>query len=141
MRLLLNETFHTFLNVSQKECRIIYIIFLLQLKKSCSVDSLKRSTAVLADRNCVQYYSPGHLAKENFSLMNFKLAVTYISFNAAGTEMLVNMGGEQIYLFDINSSKHINEILIPSDFTSKKVNLHRPCCDSAVSNMFFNSRL
>ncbi|XP_045467940.1 WD and tetratricopeptide repeats protein 1-like isoform X1 [Harmonia axyridis] len=107
----------------------------VKLKKSCSIDSLKRSPVVLTDTNCVQYYSPGHLAKENFSLMNFKLAATYIAFNSAGTEMLVNMGGEQIYLFDVNSTEHINEILIPTDVTSKKLNLYRPCCETMDSSV------
>ncbi|KAL3277403.1 hypothetical protein HHI36_012752 [Cryptolaemus montrouzieri] len=100
------------------------------LKNSCALDSMKRSTAVLPDANCVQYYSPGHLAKESFSLMTFKLAATYIAFNSAGTEMLVNMGGEQIYLFDVNSSKHINEIMIPQNLTFRKANLYQPCCKS-----------
>lgn len=65
------------------------------------------------DSNCVQYYAPGHLAVENASMLNFKLVATYVAFNSAGTEMLVNMGGEQIYLFDINNSRHINELKMP----------------------------
>ncbi|KAK9874970.1 hypothetical protein WA026_005786 [Henosepilachna vigintioctopunctata] len=103
----------------------------VSLRNSCALDSLKRSTVVLPDVNCVQYYSPAHLAKESFNLLSFKLAATYIAFNSAGNEMLVNMGGEQIYLFDVNSSKHINEIMIPQNLTTlRKANLYQPCCKS-----------
>lgn len=33
------------------------------------------------------------------------LASTYVTFSPTGTELLVNLGGEQIYLFDVNA-KH-----------------------------------
>ncbi|XP_074033231.1 WD and tetratricopeptide repeats protein 1 isoform X2 [Leptinotarsa decemlineata] len=65
------------------------------------------------DPNCVQYYAPGHLAIENARATSFKLAATNVSFNSAGSEMLVNMGGEQIYLFDINKSRQISDLQIP----------------------------
>lgn len=48
-----------------------------------------------------------------------KLAATYIAFNAAGTEMLVNMGGDHIYLFDVNNPRHVSDLRIP-EYTSKK---------------------
>lgn len=83
------------------------------------------------DPNCVQYYAPGHLAVENFDNHNLKLATTYISFNSAGTEMLVNMGGEQIYLFDINSSKNISEMQMPqlrNGLTRKTTPVYKCCC-------------
>lgn len=82
------------------------------------------------DPACVQYYAPGHLAIEYSSTTNFKLAATYISFNSAGTEMLVNMGGEQIYLFDINNSRHINELQVPQflNGSRRKMAVYKCCC-------------
>lgn len=83
------------------------------------------------DPNCVQYYAPGHLAVKNFDNHHSKLATTYISFNSAGTEMLVNMGGEQIYLFDINSSRNIREMKVPqltNGFSRKSLPIYKCCC-------------
>ncbi|KAJ8965028.1 hypothetical protein NQ314_004426 [Rhamnusium bicolor] len=81
------------------------------------------------DPNCVQYYAPGHLAMENASVTNFKLAATYISFNPAGSEMLVNMGGEQIYLFDINNTRHVNELQVPQfSGNRRKMPVYKCCC-------------
>lgn len=87
------------------------------------------------DPNCVQYYSPGHLALENFDSNTFKLATTYISFNSAGTEMLVNLGGEQIYLFDVNNSRSISEMQVPQSVNSfnRKNNPVYKCCCRPVS--------
>ncbi|KAG5882508.1 hypothetical protein JTB14_008481 [Gonioctena quinquepunctata] len=81
------------------------------------------------DPNCVQYYAPGHLAVKNAKTTGFKLAATNISFNSAGSEMLVNMGGEQIYLFDINKSRQISEMQVPN-FSPKKESLPscKKCC-------------
>ncbi|XP_030761944.1 WD and tetratricopeptide repeats protein 1 isoform X2 [Sitophilus oryzae] len=79
------------------------------------------------DKNCVQYYSPGHLAFNNARVHNVRFATTYITFNSAGTEMLVNMGGEQIYLFDINNASPINEIRKPV-FTEKETNSNKYKC-------------
>ncbi|CAG9768911.1 unnamed protein product [Ceutorhynchus assimilis] len=60
--------------------------------------------------DCVQYYAPGHLAFDNYSYNNYRFTATYIAYNAAGSEMLVNMGGEQIYLFDVNHQRPVNAI-------------------------------
>lgn len=68
----------------------------------------------MLESNCVQYYAPGHLAIDNVNIANFRYATTYIAFNSAGSEMLVNMGGEQIYLFDVNHERPVNEIRLPS---------------------------
>lgn len=82
------------------------------------------------DCNCVQYFAPGHLAVENFDNHNLKLAATYISFNSSGTEMLVNMGGEQIYLFDVNSSRNVTEMQVPQDVNgfSRRKPVYKCCC-------------
>ncbi|TRY81256.1 hypothetical protein DNTS_000548 [Danionella cerebrum] len=45
-----------------------------------------------------QYYVAGHLPMNNRLRV---LVATYVTFSPDGTELLVNMGGEQVYLFDL----------------------------------------
>ncbi|XP_017468152.1 PREDICTED: WD and tetratricopeptide repeats protein 1 [Rhagoletis zephyria] len=53
-------------------------------------------------KDCVTYYCPGHISKENSKLIEHdSRAITYLTFNSSGTELLVNMGGEHIYLYDL----------------------------------------
>uniref|UniRef100_A0A6P7FJM8 WD and tetratricopeptide repeats protein 1-like n=1 Tax=Diabrotica virgifera virgifera TaxID=50390 RepID=A0A6P7FJM8_DIAVI len=77
--------------------------------------------------NCAQYYAPGHLAVENAKMINYKLAVTNISFNSAGSEMLANMGGEHIYLFNVNNSRHISDMQVPPIFNKKDQPVCKHC--------------
>lgn len=51
---------------------------------------------------CVRYYSPGHLQASN---ENSSKTITFVSFSPDGTELLVNYGAEQIYLFDIDKGE------------------------------------
>ncbi|XP_034181101.2 WD and tetratricopeptide repeats 1 [Osmia lignaria lignaria] len=53
---------------------------------------------------CAQYFIAGHLHSRQRD-SNRNLTTTYLTFSADGNELLVNMGGEQIYLFDINNPK------------------------------------
>lgn len=53
-------------------------------------------------KGCVRYYSPGHLQA---STENYSKTVTFVSFSPEGTELLVNYGAEQIYLFEIDKSE------------------------------------
>lgn len=82
-------------------------------------------------KGCATYFCPGHISDEKETWSN--CAITFVSFNPDGTELLVNMGGEQIYLYDINKSKepeylnlprfHKNEnddLLDPEDVTMTK---------------------
>jgi WD and tetratricopeptide repeats protein 1 len=50
-------------------------------------------------KECVQFYAPGHL---QVSRDNINKTVTFVSFSPDGNELLVNYGGEQIYLFEID---------------------------------------
>ncbi|XP_036150453.1 WD and tetratricopeptide repeats protein 1 isoform X4 [Monomorium pharaonis] len=50
----------------------------------------------------VQYFIAGHLRSRDGAR---SITTTYLTFSDDGNELLVNMGGEQIYLFDINDSK------------------------------------
>ncbi|KAI4489570.1 hypothetical protein M0802_011007 [Mischocyttarus mexicanus] len=54
---------------------------------------------------CAQYFIAGHL-RSPLRNNNRSLTATYLTFSADGNELLVNMGGEQIYLYDINDSKN-----------------------------------
>ncbi|XP_067628800.1 WD and tetratricopeptide repeats protein 1 [Eurosta solidaginis] len=60
------------------------------------------SIAGVIPKDCVTYYCPGHISKDNSKLIEHdSRAITYLTFNASGTELLVNMGGEHIYLYDL----------------------------------------
>ncbi|XP_055605360.1 WD and tetratricopeptide repeats protein 1-like [Uranotaenia lowii] len=64
---------------------------------------------------CVQYFCPGHLSKNKdiqFSIFKQK-AITYLTFSPDGTELLVNMGAEQIYLYDLNRPKQPKFLELP----------------------------
>jgi len=54
------------------------------------------------DSGVVSYFVPGHLpgAEASFHKKLRPLTSTYLTYNAEGTELLVNLGGEQIYLYD-----------------------------------------
>lgn len=50
----------------------------------------------------VAYFVPGHLpgSEVKFHRRMRPLASTYIAYNCAGTELVCNLGGEQVYLYD-----------------------------------------
>ncbi|XP_050678635.1 WD and tetratricopeptide repeats protein 1 isoform X3 [Leptidea sinapis] len=54
--------------------------------------------------SAVQYYAPGHLSLESGEFVFPKKVVTYVAFNHDGNELLVNLGTEQVYIYDINSA-------------------------------------
>ncbi|KAL0830294.1 hypothetical protein ABMA28_002494 [Loxostege sticticalis] len=56
-------------------------------------------------RNAVHYFAPGHLSIEPNEQTFPKKATTYVAFSHDGNELLVNLGSEQVYLFDINSAR------------------------------------
>ncbi|GJQ74429.1 hypothetical protein Trydic_g21299 [Trypoxylus dichotomus] len=101
----------------------------------------KREPAEPQDSNCVQYYAPGHLARDYSEDLADKLAATYVTFNSSGTELLVNMGGEHIYLFDLNSSRHIDELAMPENLLRKNKNWDiNPYCESEVKTIVDTAR-
>ncbi|KAL9916906.1 WD and tetratricopeptide repeats protein 1 isoform X1 [Glossina fuscipes] len=53
-------------------------------------------------KDCVNYFCPGHINKNNSKVIEHEpRAITYLTFNPTGTELLVNMGAEHIYLYDL----------------------------------------
>lgn len=57
-------------------------------------------------KDCVTYFCPGHFKKNILtdSHIHHK-AITYVAFSPDGTELLVNLGTEQIYLYSLNGAK------------------------------------
>ncbi|CAN7983925.1 unnamed protein product [Ixodes pacificus] len=54
---------------------------------------------------CVTYFAAGHLPLK-YPRKRFRtLASTYVAFSPDGSELLANLGGEQIYLFNINQPR------------------------------------
>jgi WD and tetratricopeptide repeat-containing protein 1 len=96
--------------------------------KLSMASSSKKTPPEPQNSECVQYYAAGHLARENAEIMSSKLSVTYIAFNSAGSEMLVNVGGEQIYLFDVNNNRHVNELQIPQYLPQRPHSTYKSCC-------------
>uniref|UniRef100_A0A336M5V5 CSON010588 protein n=1 Tax=Culicoides sonorensis TaxID=179676 RepID=A0A336M5V5_CULSO len=59
----------------------------------------------IPQEGCVTYFAPGHLQKPS--------CATYIAFSPNGQELLVNIGSEQIYLYDIYSTKQPDYLELP----------------------------
>ena len=53
----------------------------------------------------------GHIPqkKDDYKKKLRALAATYVTFSPDGTELLVNLGGEQIYLFDVNQKRRMQK--------------------------------
>ncbi|XP_049872723.1 WD and tetratricopeptide repeats protein 1 isoform X2 [Pectinophora gossypiella] len=56
-------------------------------------------------RGAVTYFAPGHLSMEPNEHTFPKKATTYVAFSHDGNELLVNLGSEQVYLFDVNAGR------------------------------------
>lgn len=57
-------------------------------------------------KNCVSYYCPGHLNKKSDRNACYTTkTITYLTFSPDGQELLVNMGSEQIYLYDLTNAE------------------------------------
>uniref|UniRef100_A0A3B3HC58 WD and tetratricopeptide repeats 1 n=1 Tax=Oryzias latipes TaxID=8090 RepID=A0A3B3HC58_ORYLA len=67
-----------------------------------------------------QYYVAGHLPVKLLDYNNRLrvLVATYVTFSPDGTELLVNMGGEQVYLFDLTFKQSPYTFLLPKKYQS-----------------------
>ncbi|KAH8401105.1 hypothetical protein KR009_003115 [Drosophila setifemur] len=55
---------------------------------------------------CVAYYAPGQIVKNiSRKIVHDSRAVTYLTYNGNGTELLVNMGCEHVYRYDLNGAE------------------------------------
>ena len=80
-----------------------------EVKKPSSSNSSSPEDAKLPP-GCVQYFAPGHLPPQlgKDSRRRFRAYVaTYINFSPNGRELIANLGGEQIYLFDIKRHRKV----------------------------------
>lgn len=90
---------------------------------------------------CVQYYVAGHLPvkQQDYRKKYRNLASTYLTFSADGNELLVNLGGEQIYLFDINNKRKPKKFDIQAvNFDNLKPFKERCGSSNGYSNGFRN---
>lgn len=62
-------------------------------------------------KSCITYFAPAHLQTSH--AMAASKAATFVSFSPDGRELLVNMGSEQIYLYDIFDSKQATLFELP----------------------------
>uniref|UniRef100_A0A1B6D964 WD and tetratricopeptide repeats protein 1 n=1 Tax=Clastoptera arizonana TaxID=38151 RepID=A0A1B6D964_9HEMI len=78
---------------------------------------------------CVEYYVPGNL-NEHIKHKKFRtLTATYITFNSNGIDLLLNLGGDLVYLFDITKKRPPKAFDIPLSSLSKE-----SCSSSNVPN-------
>jgi WD and tetratricopeptide repeat-containing protein 1 len=72
------------------------------------------SDAYSLPEGCVQCFVAAHLPQKSLDLKKrFRgLAATYVTFSPNGAELLANIGGEQIYLFDINKRRRMQKFNI-----------------------------
>ncbi|KAM9806359.1 WD and tetratricopeptide repeats protein 1 isoform X1 [Syngnathus typhle] len=82
--------------------------------KSSAVRTFLESHMPVPD-TAVQYYVAGHLPVKLMDYFNRLrvFVVTYVTFSPDGTELLVNMGGEQVYLFDLTHKQKPYTLLLP----------------------------
>jgi len=71
-------------------------------RRMITCSRLDPATAPNSDSGAVAYFVPGHLpgVEAAFHRRLRPLTSTYITYNKDGTELLCNLGGEQIYLYD-----------------------------------------
>ena len=83
------------------------------------------------------YYVPGHLPKKivEYHKRMKTLSVTFLTFSPDGSELLVNLGGEQLYLFDLNGKNQ--EATLKYD--SFKYLLNDEAYSSHKNNQFENT--
>ncbi|ODM96150.1 WD and tetratricopeptide repeats protein 1 [Orchesella cincta] len=85
----------------------------------------------------VQYFVPGHLPPKigEYKRKYRSLASTYVSYSPDGNELLVNLGGEQIYLFPVHGDlqKGVTCLTIPEGIL-KHPSKHQNGCTNGYKN-------
>lgn len=73
----------------------------------CSLRSLERVPSSHNDPSCIAFFAPGHLCSASLPRLKrsscSNVAATYLSFSADGEDLLVNLSGEQVYLYNITN--------------------------------------
>ncbi|KAG5683678.1 hypothetical protein PVAND_012944 [Polypedilum vanderplanki] len=92
-------------------------------------------------KGCVNYYSPGHL-QNNDNSNKTSIQMTYVAFSPSGNELLVNYGGEQIYLFNIDQAEtpvYLNLPKLPPEPIAKPVKNAKVDALKASGNEFLEN--
>nr|ABC86523.1 AT17348p [Drosophila melanogaster] len=75
---------------------------------------------------CVAYYAPGQIVKNiSRNIVHEPRGITYLTFNGNGTELLVNIGCEHVYRFDLNHAEPPVFYDLPA-FTSTLIHEEEP---------------
>ena len=89
--------------------------------------------------HCARYFVAGHLPSrvQDFHRENRTLHATYVTFSPDGNELLANLGGEQIYLFDMLEHKHrlIESTVFQQFFNNSSSNGNN--CDTSIQGVNF----
>ena len=110
-----------------------------EVKKPYSSSSSSPEDAKLPP-GCVQYFAPGHLPPQlsKNSRRRFRAYVaTYVNFSPSGQELIANLGGEQIYLFDIKQHRKVMKYQVANGLTSSLTS--NGVVKSVVDNCGFSS--
>ena len=70
---------------------------------------------------CVQYFAPGHLPPQLSKDLRRRYrtyVATYVNFSPCGRELIANLGGEQIYLFDIKQHRKVLKYQVVNGISS-----------------------
>ncbi|TWW79432.1 WD and tetratricopeptide repeats protein 1 isoform X1 [Takifugu flavidus] len=83
-----------------------------------------------------QYYVAGHLPVKlpDYNNRLRILVATYVTFSPDGTELLVNMGGEQVYLFDLTFKQRPYTFLLPKKCQTSSADIQNGKTTNGVSN-------
>lgn len=81
----------------------------------------------------IRSFTAGHLNKQTsnvrHSIMKRPIACTYVTFSPNGQELLANLGGEQVYLFDVLRER------TPTKFTVEDFQISGPDTCHFISNL------
>lgn len=105
-----------------------------QANSSCTEDNLPPG--------CVQYFVPGHVpCRRKLTERELRqYSATYVTFGPNGTDLLVNLGSEQIYLFDITTKSRSLLIKLTNDNKEVSEPLKTYCNGVRVENGFLSSK-
>lgn len=99
-----------------------------------------KSNNSLAPKDGVAYFCPGHITKNISKIVEHESrAITYLTFNPCGTELLVNMGSEHIYIYDLLRAKVPVYLSLPelkeSNNNSSNMDMHREPKETKLSRL------
>ena len=69
----------------------------------CSLRRSAKQEVQYGDPSCLAHFAPGHISNPHsrkFGKPHSTLATTYLSFSPDGRELLVNLSGEHVYLYN-----------------------------------------